>query len=385
MRIVTHNGKIHSDEVSSIALLSTYFSYKNHEITVLRTRDFEKFLLTDILVDVGLEYNHDSLKYDHHQKDFNETWSDKDTVLLSCLGLIWRHYGSEIIEMYLTDNSDQYDDSFNYSEETINELKDIIYYKLFQEIDATDNCTPFGNDYISPLVAALNGDINDEEIQNENFNKAVELVGNIFNIKFKEIINSYFNFQKDLETVKQMNLSGPYLIVDKNIPTIFKCLTELDPENKIKFCIFVNQKEQKEQNEYTIKARNKFNPVCPILSEDMLRQSCNENDIIFVHKGGFLAKTKTLETARLIINLSLLNMINFKLGEEFVDEFVDEIEESEKFKESEDINSKNTSGLTSLSFKSPNMEVLKDKRVMGGLAISLAALGFLYWNKNESQ
>ena len=67
MRIVTHSGKIHSDETGAIALLSNYFNNKGIEVSVLRTRDSNKFLAGDILVDVGGEYNHEELKYDHHQ------------------------------------------------------------------------------------------------------------------------------------------------------------------------------------------------------------------------------------------------------------------------------------------------------------------------------
>jgi len=358
-RIVTHNGKIHSDEVASVALLTAYFSNQGVEVDVLRTRDSNKILPTDILVDIGLEYNHNFYRYDHHQNDFSETWSNEknNNIPLSCAGLIWRHYGEEIVEMYLSNNPDQYDHSFNYTEETITELKNNIYYRLIQEIDAHDNGIEYQSNElnISELISSLNSDINNEDSQNENFNRAVSLVGNIFDIKFKEIINTYFNFQKDLETVSQMDLSGPYLIVKHNIPTIFKCISQLDPDYKVKFCIFVNDKE------YTIKTRreegNKFSPICPILSEEVLKLSCDVNDVIFIHKAGFLAKTKSLETAKLIINLSLLNMINFNL---------DELEEETHFQ--------------------PKIELFKDKRViggLGGLAVASLALGFLYWNQSE--
>ena len=354
-RIVTHNGKMHSDEVASVAFLTAYFSNKGKEVSVLRTRDLKKILSTDILVDIGLEYNHDLCKYDHHQDFFNETWDNDGILPLSSAGLIWRHYGNEIVEMYLSNHPDQYDHGFNYTEETIEELKNIIYYKIIQEIDANDNGIKVSTDLnISELITAFNGDINDEETQNNNFNRAVGLVGNIFDIKFKEIINTYFNFQKDLNMVRQMDLSGPYLIVKQNIPTIFKCISELDPECNIKFCIFINDKE------YTVKTRrengNKFYPLCPLLSEDILKSSCNSDDIIFVHKGGFLAKTKTLETAKLIINLSILNMINH--------EIYDEEEISKDF------------------FKNKK-EILKDKRLICAFG-TLAFLGILYWNYSDN-
>ena len=307
MRIVTHNGKFHADDITSVALLTCYFTFKGTEVSLLRTRDVEVFKDNDILVDVGLEYDHSILHYDHHQEDFHETWSKDDNIILSSAGLIWRHYGNYIIEMYLSNNPDEYDNTFNYSEQTIEEIKNNIYYKLIQEIDANDNGIVYNNTEslnIPQIVSDMNGDITNEENQYTNFNKAVLLLGEIFDVNFKKIINTYFNFQTDLEIVSKMDLSGSYIIVNKNIPTLFKCLNELDPDLNIKFCIFENE------NEYTIKTRriDKFLPICPIISEDIIKTLCNPNDIIFVHKSSFIAKVKTLETALKIVKYSILNM-----------------------------------------------------------------------------
>lgn len=307
MRIVTHNGKFHADEVTCVALLTCYFAFKNIETTLLRTRDFSNFKEDDILVDVGLDYNHQKLHYDHHQTNFNETWSEKDTILLSSAGLVWRHYGNYIIEMYLSHNPEEYDHTFNYSDETIQDIKDEIYYKIIQEIDAHDNGIPYENNNlnISQIISDLNGDITNEESQYIKFNKAISLLGEIFDINFKKIIDTYFNFQKDLEIVSQMDLTRSYIAVDQNIPTLFKCLNHLDPNLNVKFCIFENK------HEYTIKTRrvdNKFLPICPILDEEKIRELCNSEEIIFVHKCGFLAKVKSLETAISIVKLSLMDL-----------------------------------------------------------------------------
>ena len=93
MRLLTHNGKIHADECASVSLLSSYFSNKGIDVSVLRTRDSDRFLPTDCLIDVGGEYNHAKLRYDHHQLNFRETWNEEFAIPLSSVGLIWRHYG----------------------------------------------------------------------------------------------------------------------------------------------------------------------------------------------------------------------------------------------------------------------------------------------------
>jgi uncharacterized UPF0160 family protein len=318
IKIQTHNGKIHADEVASVALLTSYFSKNGKTISIIRSRIIDE--TADIYVDVGLEYDHSKGKYDHHQKDFSEIWDNslsfrklsvsqintEKEVYLSSAGLIWRHYGKEIVELYLSNNADEYDESFNYSEETISDLVNIIYYKLIRDIDAEDNgieLDSFTKLNLGDLVNSLNcEDSCNEEIQNENFCRAVSLIGEIFDIKFKEIINGYLNFQKDIETLQKMDLSGPYLIINEHIPTIFKCLNKLDSENKIKFCIFCNS----DKPEYTIKTRrnkgNKFNPLCPI---DVSYSLNNSDKIIFIHPGKFLAKTLDLETAIKIVEMSL--------------------------------------------------------------------------------
>jgi uncharacterized UPF0160 family protein len=376
MRIVTHNGKIHSDEVSAVALLSSYFSNKGIEVSVLRTRNSDKFLETDCLVDVGGEYDNTRYRYDHHQSDFNEIWPGFN-IPLSSAGLIWKHYGKEIVEMYLSNNAEQYDHGFNYSETTIEELVNMIYEKLIYDIDANDNGISLlqNNLNISDIVSAVNGNVNDDEIQNINFNRAVSLVGNIFDIKFREIINSYFNFQKDLETVSSLDLSKEYLILTNNIPTIFKCLAQLDPQNIVKFCIFLTN-----ENEYTIKARRtngqKYSPICPILSEEILQYDIPSEEIIFVHKASFIAKTSTLSAAEKIVQLSL----EFLRNENIESEEIEEINIVENIIENSVENIENIEYL-----KKIDLSLVKDKRLVVGLALGggIATLSYLYFRKND--
>lgn len=310
MRLIVHDGKIHADECAAVSLLSSYYANKGINVSVLRTRDTLKFSREDCLLDVGGEYNHEKLRYDHHQPDFNEKWEEDSPTHLSSAGLIWRHYGKEIVEMYLSNNVEQYDYAFNYTETTIRELMDVIYEKLIMEIDANDNgiILQSNNLNICEIIEAVNGNVNDDNTQNLNFNRAVELIGNIFDIKFREIINGYFNFHRDLNIVFDLlteeDLKRGYLVLKKNIPTIFKCLNEIDREERIRFCIFSSP------GEYTIKTRRtnntKFSPLCPILSDEELREEMkHKNDIIFVHKASFLAKTKSLEAAEEIVLLSL--------------------------------------------------------------------------------
>ena len=390
MRVLTHNGKIHADECAGVSLLSSYFANKGIAVSVLRTRNPDKFLQTDLLLDVGSEYDHERLRYDHHQPNFSEKWAHNSPTNLSAAGLIWRHYGKEIVEMYLTNNVEQYDYAFNYTETTITELMDTIYEKLIMEIDANDNGIVVNGSTLNTLniceiIEAVNcNEVNDDEAQNMNFNRAVSLIGNIFDIKFREIINNYFNYQKDLDVVRDLvirNIDKEYLVLETNIPTIFKCLNEIDVQERIRFCIFSGK------NEYSIKTRRrnkKFLPLCPILSEDILRERMRyPEDIIFIHKAYFLAKVKSLEAAKEIVSLSL------EAFREKSEKFIDKKEEYAKVYDKEEMEDKYEKDKEEKEMKKVEelLEIKnREKKILTGLSLGLVgavAFSFFYFNKSE--
>lgn len=90
MKIGTHNGKFHTDEVCAIALLLRVFP----DAEIVRTRDSKVLETCDILVDVGDIYNPEKGRFDHHQKGGVDEWPDE--TKRSSLGLVWREYQLKI-------------------------------------------------------------------------------------------------------------------------------------------------------------------------------------------------------------------------------------------------------------------------------------------------
>jgi uncharacterized UPF0160 family protein len=86
--IATHNGVFHSDEITAIALLLEFgLGFGDRDITIIRTRDKAVLETTDILIDVGGEYD-GIRKFDHHQ------WSNEDPEFgRSSAGLILDRLG----------------------------------------------------------------------------------------------------------------------------------------------------------------------------------------------------------------------------------------------------------------------------------------------------
>jgi uncharacterized UPF0160 family protein len=82
VRIVTHDGFIHADEVFALAVLKIYFEKVGKEMEIIRTRDLEKIAKADMAVDVGNEYDHKK-NCDHHQKE------NRETTIRTAIRRIW--------------------------------------------------------------------------------------------------------------------------------------------------------------------------------------------------------------------------------------------------------------------------------------------------------
>ena len=105
------------------------------EASIVRSRDPNVLKELDILVDVGGVYGNShtdplTKRFDHHQASFQDTLGGKyNKVRLSSAGLIYKHYGIEIIRN-LTQEQD---------EALINRLYDRLYNDFILSVDAIDN------------------------------------------------------------------------------------------------------------------------------------------------------------------------------------------------------------------------------------------------------
>ena len=92
--IGTHDGSFHCDEALAVSMLKVLPEFKNSP--VVRTRKPDILSQCHIVVDVGAEYDANALRFDHHQREFTgvlDPWKTK----LSSAGLVYKHYGKEII------------------------------------------------------------------------------------------------------------------------------------------------------------------------------------------------------------------------------------------------------------------------------------------------
>ncbi len=127
MKIITHNGNFHADDVFGVATLLLHFAGEGKEPKIIRTRDPETIKTGDIVLDVGGEYDQERNRFDHHQ--IGGAGKRENDVPYASFGLIWKKFGPAIAG-----------DS---------EVAELVDKNLVQFIDAADN----GDGELKPFKA----------------------------------------------------------------------------------------------------------------------------------------------------------------------------------------------------------------------------------------
>ncbi|HEY4495737.1 MAG TPA: MYG1 family protein [Candidatus Paceibacterota bacterium] len=117
MKIITHNGNFHADDVFGVAALLINFAKEKKEPKIIRTRDPETVKTGDIVLDVGGEYDEGQNRFDHHQ--IGGVGKRTNGVPYASFGLIWKKFG-----MAICGNQ---------------EVANLVDKNLVQFIDAADN------------------------------------------------------------------------------------------------------------------------------------------------------------------------------------------------------------------------------------------------------
>ncbi|MFA6273148.1 MAG: MYG1 family protein [Candidatus Paceibacterota bacterium] len=127
MKIITHNGNFHADDVFGVATLLINFAGESKEPKIIRTRDPETIKTGDIVLDVGGEYDEAHNRFDHHQ--IGGAGERANGVPYASFGLIWKKFGVAIAGG--------------------SEIFELVDKNLVQFIDAADN----GVGQLKPFVA----------------------------------------------------------------------------------------------------------------------------------------------------------------------------------------------------------------------------------------
>ncbi|GAA5999163.1 Myg1p [Rhodotorula paludigena] len=182
--LCTHSGTFHADDALAAALLRALPQYAQGELR--RSRDPKDWDEATVVFDVCGEYAPDKLRFDHHQRGFNEVFGHGFVTKLSSAGMIYKHFGQEILSTILNEPS---------SSPTVQTLFLKMYSDFVEAFDGIDNgiaqyvssepARYRSRTDISSRVAALNPRWNEpsnEQILLERF----EVASKLCDIEFRE-------------------------------------------------------------------------------------------------------------------------------------------------------------------------------------------------------
>lgn len=128
LQICTHSGSFHADEALAVYMLRLLPKWKDAKL--VRSRNSDDWEASDVVMDVSGKY--DGVKYfDHHQREFNTTFNDKYATKLSSAGLIYKHFGKDILTHICEYTSSD--------AEKLDFLYDKVYADFIEAVDANDN------------------------------------------------------------------------------------------------------------------------------------------------------------------------------------------------------------------------------------------------------
>jgi uncharacterized UPF0160 family protein len=90
MKVATHDGSFHADEIFALAALSLL----GEPMEIDRTRDAAVLAAADLRVDVGFASDPAAGDFDHHQK--GGAGERANGVRYASFGLVWREYGARL-------------------------------------------------------------------------------------------------------------------------------------------------------------------------------------------------------------------------------------------------------------------------------------------------
>jgi uncharacterized UPF0160 family protein len=316
--ILTHSGVFQCDEALACALLKVLPACRTMPICRSRTQAF--FDVAGIVVDVGGKYDPETMRFDHHQNGFNETFSEKETIKLSSAGLVYKHYGKLIISNLFP----------SLAEGQLEVLYRKMYGKLLREVDGVDNGVPLqeGGEVTYAIKTGLSRRVNAlvpnamavvhhvghhlglnipslgeiEALQNLRFKEAMELTIFEFCDTLQFLVDEWLPAKEAVEQAYlarfQIDPSGRVMVLSSSVPWKTH-LQELEDGEQVAYVVFPDGATWKVQGVPLV--RNGFPVRVPLkwtgLRDEELCVASGIPGCVFVHGSGFIGGNVTKEGA----------------------------------------------------------------------------------------
>jgi len=310
-KIGTHDGSFHCDEALGCFLLQRTAAYENAE--VVRSRDPEVLGTVDVVIDVGAVYEPENNRFDHHQRGFEEVFGHGFVTKLSSAGLVYKHFGREIVARVL---------DFPVDDPRVEKIYLKVYKSFIEAVDGIDNgVNQFESDKparyvdntgLSARVGKLNPAWNEDNspaTQLAQFHKAMALAGGEFEASVKYYGLSWLPartyVEQALDGATSVHPSGGIIKLPCYCPWK-EHLFELEEEKKVeplpKYALFEDDKGNWRVQAIPL-TPSSFENRRPLptawrgVRDQALDEVSGVEGCIFVHAAGFIGGNKTYEGA----------------------------------------------------------------------------------------
>jgi len=279
VRVVTHDGFFHADEVFALAVLKLVFDKEGKDMEIIRTRDKGIIEKTEMVVDVGGVYDLAKMRFDHHQKE--KPGNHENGLPYASFGLVWKHFGGRLVDA---------------------EIAGIIEQKLVVPIDALDNginlSTPIYKgvgEYTNAHIISAIGRAYPDDQANLAFEKALEFATLVLKGEIAGVCEKIWGRRETEEVIKKQN-QPEILVLEKYSSwelAVSKC-------KNIKMVIFPDKFSprwciQAARDDLEIFGHDRVS--FPIdwrgLSDDKLKQVSGIESAVFCHAAGYFGVTET--------------------------------------------------------------------------------------------
>lgn len=309
----THNGSFHCDEALGCFMIRLTSKYSNAEI--VRSRDPQVLEGLDAVLDVGGVYDPSRDRYDHHQKGFGEVFGHGFSTKLSSAGLVYKHFGKEIIAKELQVDEGHPD---------VHRLFLAVYKSFMEAIDAIDNGINqydtdqppkyVNNTHLSSRVGKFNLDWTDPDQsskkENEAFERAMALAGSEFldNVRFhaKSWLPARSIVMECLATRFDVDPSGEIMVLKTFCPWklhLFELEGELKIDPLVKYVLYQDDRSKQWRVQAVAKSPDSFESRKGLpaqwrgLRDDDLSRESQIPGGVFVHMSGFIGGNQSFEGA----------------------------------------------------------------------------------------
>ena len=294
MRVATHPGSFHADDVFAIAALRLAAARDGEAVVVVRTRDAAAQAAADARVDVGGRDDPATGDFDHHQK--GGAGERANGIRYASFGLVWRHVGPRLTG----------------SEEAAASIDE----RLVQGVDANDTGQTIMESLVdgvrpmtvSGMIAALNPawdeDLTPEE-EDARFEEAVALATQVLERQLAG--SAAFHRARQLVVDAIGRAEDPRLIeLDRNMPWR-ETVVEGAPEALL---VLYPKSDGWAMQAVPVQAGSFDNrldlpPAWAGLSGAELAAATGVDDAIFAHAAGFYASAGSREGIIALATLAL--------------------------------------------------------------------------------